>query len=135
MRRVDAALQEPCTAPVDEISTAGGSGLAAPRIDEAGRVFAMDAGWTETGQRSPRRFVNPGVIDVSEASAVRREASLPLPGRARTISRPADVRVAWQDRAGAPHEACVSGVEATLVQHEIDHLDGLLILDHPDPTA
>ncbi|EEW26264.1 peptide deformylase [Rhodobacter ferrooxidans] len=143
----DARLATPCdpVAPgadlralaADMLATmyaATGRGLAAPQIGILQRVFVMDTGWKE-GRPAPQVLVNPEILWRSEACKTVAEGCLSLPGISPDISRPAEIRLRWRDLDGTPHEAHLTGFAATCAQHEIDHLDGILTLDHLAPEA
>jgi peptide deformylase len=110
---------------------APGRGLAAPQVGAGCRLFVMDADWKD-GVPDPQVFVNPLVLSVSEARAVHAETCLSIPGVTTRISRPAEVTLRWQDLAGVAREGCFAGIAAVCVQHELDHLDGVLSIDHPE---
>lgn len=114
----------------DTMYAAPGRGLAAPQVGMTCRMFVMDADWKE-GPPAPRVFVNPEILRASDGRQVYEETCLSVPGRSRRIARPAEVALRWRDGEGRPHEAVFVGVAAVIVQHEIDHLDGVLLLDHP----
>jgi peptide deformylase len=107
---------------------APGIGLAAPQVGVSLRLFVMDLQPDDT--RTPITLINPEVIAASEEKAVREEGCLSVPGQYADVSRPARVRVRYQDMAGAKHEIEGDGLLAACLQHEIDHLDGVLFLDH-----
>jgi peptide deformylase len=107
---------------------APGRGLAAPQVGLPLRLFVMDAGWKE-GAPDPRVFVNPAVLWSSPETATRGEGCLSIPGRTFRVTRPARVRLAWQTLDGAAREEEFAGFAAACVQHETDHLDGVLICD------
>ena len=112
-----------------------GRGLAAPQLGGDAvdlRLFVMDAGWKETGDRAGRVFVNPGIVWSSDEMTVFEEGCLSIPDQPRRVARPSEVELAWQDIDGQHHRGRFTGVEAVIVQHERDHLDGILILDHPE---
>lgn len=111
---------------------APGRGLAAPQVAVPLRLVVMDAGWKD-GAPEPRVLVNPAVVAASEATLVREEGCLSIPGRLTPVRRPAEVTVRWQDLEGRPHEERLSGFAATCIQHEIDHLDGILCIDRAEP--
>jgi peptide deformylase len=117
---------------LDTMYAAQGRGLAAPQVGAMLRLFVMDSGWKQ-GCPRPMVFVNPRLLpgDGAVALAVNTEACLSIPDREVRIARPARVRLAWQDLAGQPQEAVFTGFEAVCVQHEMDHLDGILCIDHP----
>ena len=107
---------------------APGIGLAAPQVGVSLRLFVMDLQPDDT--RTPITLINPEVIAASEERAIREEGCLSVPGQYAEVSRPALVRVRYQDLAGAKHEIEGDGLLAACLQHEIDHLDGVLFLDH-----
>ena len=107
---------------------APGIGLAAPQIGVGLRFAVIDLMPNETP--APMVLVNPEVIRVSEDWAVREEGCLSLPGQYADVTRPARVAVRYADMDGAPREIEAEGLLAACLQHEIDHLDGVLFVDH-----
>ncbi len=107
---------------------APGIGLAAPQVGVGLRFAVIDLMPNETP--APVVLVNPEVIRVSEDWAVREEGCLSLPGQYADVSRPARVAVRYGDTDGATHEIEAEGLLAACLQHEIDHLDGVLFVDH-----
>ena len=110
-----------------------GRGLAAPQLGGDAvdlRLFVMDAGWKETGDRAGRVFVNPGIVWSSDEMTVFEEGCLSIPDQFGMVTRPAEVRVGFLDRDGNPQEREFDGLWATCVQHEIDHLNGKLFIDY-----
>jgi peptide deformylase len=107
---------------------APGIGLAAPQVDVSLRLAVIDLMPNET--RSPIVLVNPEILRVSEDWVVREEGCLSLPNMYADVSRPAQVRVAYTDLNGKRHEIDADGLMAVCLQHEIDHLDGILFTDH-----
>ena len=81
-------------------------------------------------KREPHVFVNPEVLDPSEELATYNEGCLSVPEIYAEVDRPATCRVRWQDLDGKHHEEDMDGLMATCVQHEIDHLEGILFIDH-----
>ena len=81
-------------------------------------------------KRNPRVFINPEVLDPSEELSVFNEGCLSVPDFYAEVERPASVRLRWQDAKGAVHEEAMSGMMATCIQHELDHLEGVLFIDH-----
>jgi peptide deformylase len=107
---------------------APGIGLAAPQVDVSLRVAVVDI---QPGDvRQPFAMINPEILKVSEEWASREEGCLSLPGQYADVSRPAAVRVGYLDVNGKRHEFDAEGLLAACVQHEIDHLDGVLFVDH-----
>jgi peptide deformylase len=107
---------------------APGIGLAAPQVDVLLRFVVIDL---MPGDRpKPITLVNPEILAVSEDWATREEGCLSLPAQYAEVSRPAQVRVGYHDLNGKRHEMDAEGLLAACVQHEIDHLDGVLFVDH-----
>jgi len=109
---------------------ATGRGLAAPQVGVTQRVFVMDALW-KAETPTPMLFVNPEITARSETRVVLDEGCLSLPDQIVPVARPDAVDLRWQDLDGAWHAQQFTGFEAACVQHEIDHLDGILITEKP----
>ncbi len=107
---------------------APGIGLAAPQIDVGLRLAVIDVAPGDVNR--PIVLVNPDIVTVSEEWATREEGCLSVPGQYADVSRPARVVVAYTDLNGAPHRIEADGLLAASLQHEIDHLDGVLFVDH-----
>ena len=84
---------------------------------------------------APVTYVNPEIVWASTEQAVLEERCLSIPDTPRRVGRPAHVRVRYRDRDGIERTDDMSGMLAMVVQHEIDHLNGVLILDHVPPDA
>ena len=110
---------------------APGIGLAAPQVGVGLRLVVVDLQRDE--QRSPMVLVNPEVVAASAEEAVREEGCLSLPGHYADVSRPARVKVRYHDLSGARQEVEAEGLLAACLQHEVDHLDGVLFVDHLSP--
>ena len=80
-------------------------------------------------RKEPRVFINPVISDPSEELVVYNEGCLSVPEIYAEVERPARVRARWQDLAGKHHEAEIDGMLATCLQHEMDHLEGIVFLD------
>jgi peptide deformylase len=123
---------------------APGIGLAAVQIDVPLRVVVVDLqdggepvaaeADEEAIERSrvpnPRVFINPEVLDPSPDYSVYSEGCLSVPEIYADVERPAAVRLRWQDLDGVSHEEAMTGMMATCIQHELDHLEGILFIDH-----
>ena len=108
---------------------APGIGLAAPQVGLGLRFALVDvADKDET--RNPMVLINPDIIAETETMSVREEGCLSLPNQYAEVARPESVRVRYQDLEGKRHEIEVDGLLATCIQHEIDHLEGILFVDH-----
>lgn len=107
---------------------APGIGLAAPQVGVGLRLAVVDL--MPDDKPAPMVLINPEVVGASEDVATREEGCLSLPGQYAEVSRPARVRVRYRDEAGATREVEAEGLLAACLQHEIDHLDGVLFVDH-----
>ena len=108
--------------------SATGRGLAAPQVGVMQRVFVMDATWKE-GNMTPIAFINP-TITGQGGSQVNDEACLSIADVSRNVARPEWVDVEWTDLDGSAKTVRFDGFAAACICHEMDHLDGRLILDH-----
>lgn len=127
----DEALEDIVAEMLAVMYAAPGRGLAAPQVGIAERIFVMDTTWKD-GDPSPMVFINPEILEVSEAQAVNEEGCLSIPDRTSRVSRPAEVKLRWQDLDGEVQTGVFDGFAATCVQHERDHLDGVLCIDYPE---
>jgi peptide deformylase len=107
---------------------APGIGLAAPQVGKLLRVIVIDIAPDKIP--APLALINPEVIAVSDEKATREEGCLSLPEQYADVTRPAWVKVKYQDEAGAKHEIEGDGLLAACLQHEIDHLNGVLFIDY-----
>ena len=140
----DTAILKQVSAPVTEVTDelraladdmletmydAPGVGLAAVQIGELRRMFVMDLADEESGPQ-PRVFINPEVVWASEELSTYEEGCLSVPEIFDGVERPARVRVRFLDRDGNTVEEEAEGLYATCFQHELDHCNGVLFLDH-----
>ncbi len=114
---------------------APGVGLAAPQVGDLRRFLVCDPGGKldPEGRMHGERLltlINPVRVEVAPETAECEEGCLSVPGFWEPVVRPAWARVRFQDETGAVHEVRYEGYPAVVVQHEIDHLDGVVILDH-----
>lgn len=107
---------------------AGGWGLAAPQIGNPVRALVMDAGW-KFGMSAPVAMLDPEIVARSDDEAEEVETCLSIPGQPVSVSRARHVQVLWYDLHGVRQMRMLIEAEARIVQHEIDHLDGRLIVD------
>ncbi len=112
---------------------APGIGLAAPQVGVTSRMFVMDCVKDEESSAQPMVLINPEVIWESDARSVYDEGCLSIPDQYADVERPAEVKVRWLGLDGKTVEESFSELWATCVQHEIDHLDGTLFIDHLKP--
>ena len=107
---------------------APGIGLAAPQVGVGLRVTVVDL--MADQKRAPITLINPEIVALSDEVATREEGCLSLPGQYADVTRPARVKVRYVDPEGARQEIEADGLLAACLQHEIDHLDGILFVDH-----
>ena len=107
---------------------APGIGLAAPQVGLDLRIAIVDL--MENEVAAPLTLVNPEIVAFSDAQVSREEGCLSLPGQYADVVRPQGVRIRYQDLEGGRHQLDAEGLLATCLQHEIDHLDGVLFVDH-----
>jgi len=111
----------------DTMRAAKGVGLAANQVGVARRVAVVDVGEEFP---PPLVLVNPRIVKLSDASETAEEGCLSIPDIYGDVERPLAVTVVALDRDGRPYSVELSGFKARATQHEIDHLDGILFLDH-----
>ena len=114
---------------LDTMYHAPGIGLAAPQVGVLDRVIVMDIGKTEE-TRAPLRMVNPEITWASDQDNTYEEGCLSVPSHYSNVVRPAEIKVRYLDEAGSAKELHADGLLATVIQHEMDHLDGVLFIDH-----
>ena len=107
---------------------APGIGLAAPQISHSMRLVVIDL--MPDDKRQPYCLINPEIVAACDELATREEGCLSLPGQYAEVTRPARVKVRYLDETGAKRELEADGLLAACLQHEIDHLDGVLFVDH-----
>ncbi|MDT7950725.1 MAG: peptide deformylase [Acetobacteraceae bacterium] len=110
---------------------APGIGLAAPQIGQGLRLAVVDL--QPDDKPAPMHLINPEIIGVSTETALREEGCLSLPGQYADVTRPAQVKVRYLDLEGNRREIEADGLLAACLQHEIDHLDGVLFVDYLSP--
>ena len=129
IERVDAELRQLMDDMLATMYDAPGIGLAAPQVGVLRRLIVMDPAKDEA-PKSPLVMVNPEILDRSEEMRTHEEGCLSIPDFTAEIERPARTRVSYIDREGKKREAELEGIWSTLVQHEIDHLNGVLFIDY-----
>ncbi len=112
---------------------APGIGLAAPQIGQMIRLLVMDCAGKEGEEPRPMALINPEVTWSSEETNTYEEGCLSIPEQYADVVRPAEVKVRWTTLDGTPAEEHFTGIWATCVQHEIDHLNGKLFIDYLTP--
>ncbi|WP_456427046.1 peptide deformylase [Rhodocaloribacter sp.] len=135
------ALQTLIDDMIETMHNAAGIGLAAPQVGRRERLFVVDLSplaeeLAEEGQTLPSQpmaFLNPEIIDESEAESEFEEGCLSIPDIREDVWRPERIRIRFLDRDFRPQELSLSGMIARVVQHEYDHLEGILFVDHISP--
>lgn len=149
VREIDAALRTLVGDMYETMYDAPGIGLAAIQVGVPLRVLVIDLQpedpdaepevCTAHGdhhhthqpvKKEPHVFINPEILDPSEDIAVYTEGCLSVPEIYAEVERPATIRARWQDIDGNVHEEDMEGLMATCLQHEMDHLEGILFIDH-----
>ncbi|MEM8552292.1 MAG: peptide deformylase [Pseudomonadota bacterium] len=115
---------------LETMYAAPGIGLAAPQIGILERIVVCDVADREEQEPAPMVLINPVIESASEEANVYEEGCLSIPDYTEEVTRPAKVRVAYLDRDGAARTVDADGLLATCLQHEIDHLNGVLFIDH-----
>ena len=125
---------------LETMYAAPGIGLAAIQIGIPKRVIVLDIGWRDKSEntsdekqverKNPIYFVNPEIITKSENNSTYEEGCLSVPGQFAEIDRPDKCHVKYLDYYGRPKELVAEGMIATCIQHETDHLEGILFIDY-----
>ena len=117
---------------LETMYAAPGIGLAAPQVGVQRRVLVVDVA-REGDKPAPLRIANPEILWRSEELATYNEGCLSLPEHYADVSRPAKIRLRYLDHENEIREIEMEGLLATCVQHEMDHLEGVLFVDHISP--
>jgi len=127
--KIDAGIRQVVADMFASMYDAPGIGLAAIQIGTPKRVVTMDLAKKED-PKSPQVFINPELLWVSDEMAIHEEGCLSIPEFYGDVERPAQVKVKYLDLEGKPQQVDADGIFATCLQHEIDHLNGILFIDH-----
>lgn len=128
---VDEEIKQLLSDMLETMYDANGVGLAAPQVGISKRMVVIDVEQDEeTGKGNPICMVNPKITWASEEINIHCEGCLSVPKQSAEVERPASVKVKYTDEKGEEHEVLAEGLFATAVQHELDHLDGVLYIDH-----
>ena len=132
VERIDDDLRALLDAMLETMYAAPGIGLAGVQVNVPRRIVTIDVAKREDDAASPDPLflINPEILWTSDDIAVAEEGCLSIPEYFAEVERPAKVRVAYLDRTGKKQELEADGVLAVCLQHEIDHLDGKLFIDH-----
>nr|QIM10314.1 peptide deformylase [uncultured Alphaproteobacteria bacterium] len=129
--KIDAEIRKLLDDMLETMYAAAGVGLAAPQVGVLKRVVVIDISHEDEGEkRAPLYLVNPEIIWHSDEEKCQFEGCLSLPDQSAEVSRFKQVRVRYQDYDGKEREILAEGLLSVALQHEIDHLDGILYIDH-----
>jgi peptide deformylase len=129
VKKIDPGVRKLVEDMFDTMYDAPGIGLAAIQVGAPKRIITMDLAKKEE-PRKPQVFINPEILWTSEEKATYEEGCLSIPEFYDDVERPAQVKVKYLDLEGQPQEVVANGLFATCLQHEIDHLNGILFIDH-----
>ena len=129
VKKIDAGIRALVDDMFETMYGAPGIGLAAIQVGVAKRVVTMDLSKKEESQE-PRVFINPEIVWESDETATHEEGCLSIPEYYEEVTRPTAVKVKYLDLDGKTHEISADGLFATCLQHEIDHINGVLFIDH-----
>ena len=127
---VDAEVRALLNDMLETMYTAPGIGLAAVQVGVLRRMLVMDTVRGEDEPKNPKMLINPEILSVGETLRLHEEGCLSIPEMYAEVERPALVRVRYVDIEGNLREEDFEDLHATVVQHEIDHLNGVLFIDH-----
>ena len=140
VEKVDEGLQKLMNDMIETMYAAPGIGLAAIQIGVPKRVIVLDIEWRNKSEstndekqvvkRNPMCFVNPEIITKSTNNSTYEEGCLSVPGQFAEIERPDKCRIKYLDYYGQSKELVAKDMLATCIQHEMDHLEGILFIDY-----
>lgn len=134
VERVDDELRRLTDDMLDTMYAAPGIGLAAIQVGVPKRVLVIDLQEPEEEDgepvRNPLVFINPEIVEESPTFKPYNEGCLSVPEMYADVDRPDRIRARWLDRDGAAHDEQIDGMLAVVLQHEMDHLNGVLFIDH-----
>jgi len=132
------ALQDLISDMIETMHGASGIGLAAPQIGRNERIFVVDVSALEEDivekglfmPPQPMAFINPQIISGSDETSTFEEGCLSIPDIHEDVDRPDSISIHYLNRSFEPQEETFAGILARVIQHEYDHLEGILFLDH-----
>lgn len=127
--KVDGAVRMLIADMIESMYAAEGIGLAAVQVGEPRRVLVLDIDQKD-GKKNPRAFINPVILWASDETMTFEEGCLSVPEIWDEVERPSRIRLEYLDEAGKQQELEAEGLLATALQHEMDHLEGTLFIDH-----
>ena len=129
LEKVDDELRRLLDDMLETMYSAPGIGLAAVQVGILKRLVVIDIS-KEKEKKNPLFLINPEIISKSKSTSIHEEGCLSLPGQFAEIERPAECQIKYIDYDGKKKEIKANGLLATCIQHEIDHLDGILFIDY-----
>jgi len=129
VKKVDKSVRKLMDDLLETMHASRGIGLAAPQVGDGRCVIVVDVAG-EDEEPNPIRMANPELLWASDEERIHEEGCLSLPEQYADVTRPAHIRVRYLDRDNEIREIEATGVLATCVQHEMDHLEGVLFVDH-----
>lgn len=129
---VDQSVRDLTRDMLETMYAAPGIGLSAPQIGDTRRILVCDVA-REGEDRQPIQLVNPEIVWSSDELYLAEEGCLSLPDHFAEIERPSEVRIRYLDQQGESQEMIADGLLAACVQHEMDHLEGILFVDYLSP--
>jgi len=127
--KVDGRVRKLMADMLDTMYDSSGIGLSAPQVGVLERVIVVDCA-REGEKRQPVKIANPEIVWESDETVVCSEGCLSLPEQYADVERPVAIRLRYLDEQNEIRELEAKGLLATCIQHEIDHLDGVLFVDH-----
>jgi peptide deformylase len=127
--KVDDAVRTLMDDMLETMYSANGIGLAAPQVGDDRRVIVIDAA-RQDEDTAPIYMANPQIVDVGDDDRIHEEGCLSLPEHFAEVRRPDRVKIRYLDRDNEIREIEADELLSTCIQHEIDHLDGILFVDH-----
>ena len=129
VEKIDEDLKKLMDDMLETMYAAPGIGLAAIQVGVPKKVIVLDIA-QKNGPRNPMFFINPEIIERSKNNLTYEEGCLSVPGQFAEIDRPDKCHIKYLDYHGQPQEIRAEGMLATCIQHEIDHLEGILFIDY-----
>lgn len=129
VERVDAATRKLMDDMLDTMYDAPGVGLAAPQVGVSKRIIVIDPAG-EDEKPAPLKMANPEIVWASEETKPHEEGCLSLPEEYQEVIRPASIKVRYLDEHNEIRTLDADGLLAVVIQHEMDHLEGMLFVDH-----
>ncbi len=129
VKKIDASIRKLIEDMFDTMYDAPGIGLAAVQIGTMKRVVTLDLAKKEE-PKNPQVFINPEIVWSSDERSTYEEGCLSIPETYSEVERPAQVKVRYLDLEGTQREVDAEGLLSTCLQHEVDHINGVLFIDH-----